>query len=212
MQTVILLMAGSGTRLGLDINKMMYKVNNKRLYQYPLEKFLSLGLDVILVTNETDYKTVLEETKGIKNLIVVKGGKTRNESVKNALVHVKTKRVMIHDAARVLVSEQIIKDCLNNNSDLYYVCIPLKDTIRTSNNKTLNRSELLSVQTPQGGLTELFLKYNDLSTTDDISSFENLDYKIDKINGSDYNFKLTTKFDLEILKNIILGGQYDSYR
>jgi 2-C-methyl-D-erythritol 4-phosphate cytidylyltransferase len=119
---------------------------------------------------------------------------------------------MIHDAARVLVSEQIIKDCLNNNSDLYYVCIPLKDTIRTSNNKTLNRSELLSVQTPQGGLTELFLKYNDLSTTDDISSFENLDYKIDKINGSDYNFKLTTKFDLEILKKIILGGQYDSYR
>ena len=212
MQTVILLMAGSGTRLGLDINKMMYKVNNKRLYQYPLEKFLSFGLDVILVTNETDYNTVLEETKGIKNLIVVKGGKTRNESVKNALVHVKTKRVMIHDAARVLVSEQIIKDCLNNNSDLYYVCIPLKDTIRTSNNKTLNRSELLSVQTPQGGLTELFLKYNDLSTTDDISSFENLDYKIDKINGSDYNFKLTTKFDLEILKNIILGGQYDSYR
>jgi len=212
MQTVILLMAGSGTRLGLDINKMMYKVNNKRLYQYPLEKFLSLGLDVILVTNETDYNTVLEETKGIKNLIVVKGGKTRNESVKNALVHVKTKRVMIHDAARVLVSEQIIKDCLNNNSDLYYVCIPLKDTIRTSNNKTLNRSELLSVQTPQGGLTELFLKYNDLSTTDDISSFENLDYKIDKINGSDYNFKLTTKFDLETLKNIILGGQYDSYR
>jgi 2-C-methyl-D-erythritol 4-phosphate cytidylyltransferase/2-C-methyl-D-erythritol 2,4-cyclodiphosphate synthase len=205
-------MAGSGTRLGLDINKMMYKVNNKRLYQYPLEKFLSLGLDVILVTNETDYNTVLEETKGIKNLIVVKGGKTRNESVKNALVHVKTKRVMIHDAARVLVSEQIIKDCLNNNSDLYYVCIPLKDTIRTSDNKTLNRSELLSVQTPQGGLTELFLKYNDLSTTDDISSFENLDYKIDKINGSDYNFKLTTKFDLEILKNIILGGQYDSYR
>jgi 2-C-methyl-D-erythritol 4-phosphate cytidylyltransferase/2-C-methyl-D-erythritol 2,4-cyclodiphosphate synthase len=205
-------MAGSGTRLGLDINKMMYKVNNKRLYQYPLEKFLSLGLDVILVTNETDYNTVLEETKGIKNLIVVKGGKTRNESVKNALVHVKTKRVMIHDAARVLVSEQIIKDCLNNNSDLYYVCIPLKDTIRTSNNKTLNRSELLSVQTPQGGLTELFFKYNDLSTTDDISSFENLDYKIDKINGSDYNFKLTTKFDLEILKNIILGGQYDSYR
>jgi 2-C-methyl-D-erythritol 4-phosphate cytidylyltransferase/2-C-methyl-D-erythritol 2,4-cyclodiphosphate synthase len=205
-------MAGSGTRLGLDINKMMYKVNNKRLYQYPLEKFLSLGLDVILVTNETDYNTVLEETKGIKNLIVVKGGKTRNESVKNALVHVKTKRVMIHDAARVLVSEQIIKDCLNNNSDLYYVCISLKDTITTSNNKTLNRSELLSVQTPQGGLTELFLKYNDLSTTDDISSFENLDYKIDKINGSDYNFKLTTKFDLEILKNIILGGQYDSYR
>jgi 2-C-methyl-D-erythritol 4-phosphate cytidylyltransferase/2-C-methyl-D-erythritol 2,4-cyclodiphosphate synthase len=205
-------MAGSGTRLGLDINKMMYKVNNKRLYQYPLEKFLSLGLDVILVTNETDYNTVLEETKGIKNLIVVKGGKTRNESVKNALVHVKTKRVMIHDAARVLVSEQIIKDCLNNNSDLYYVCIPLKDTIRTSDNKTLNRSELLSVQTPQGGLTELFFKYNDLSTTDDISSFENLDYKIDKINGSDYNFKLTTKFDLEILKKIILGGQYDSYR
>ena len=60
MQTVILLMAGSGTRLGLDINKMMYKINNKRLYQYPLERFLSHNLSVILVTSKKDYDAVLE--------------------------------------------------------------------------------------------------------------------------------------------------------
>ena len=203
MQTVILLMAGSGTRLGLDINKMMYKIKNKRLYQYPLERFLSHNLSVILVTSKKDYDAVLEETKIYSNVLVILGGSTRNESVKNALSFVKTDRVLIHDAARLLVSDKIIDECVNSESDLYYVGIPLKDTIRDKDNHTLNRSNLISVQTPQGGKTALFVKYNELSTTDDISAFEDTNYPIEIINGDDYNFKLTTKFDLEVVKKIL---------
>lgn len=204
MQTVILLMAGSGKRVGLDINKLMVKVNNKRIYEYSLDTFLSLGLNVILVVSETDYDTVLEETKG-KALVVV-GGKTRNESVKNALKHVKTDRVMIHDAARALVSKDIIEKCINSKALAYYVCVPEKNTIRDfKTNKTYNRDSLAVVQTPQGGDTSLFLKYEDLSTTDDISSFDNLDIDIEKIEGNDYNFKITTKFDLKIFEELVKG-------
>jgi 2-C-methyl-D-erythritol 4-phosphate cytidylyltransferase len=160
-------------------------------------------LSVILVTSKKDYDAVLEETKIYSNVLVILGGSTRNESVKNALSFVKTDRVLIHDAARLLVSDKIIDECVNSESDLYYVGIPLKDTIRDKDNHTLNRSNLISVQTPQGGKTALFVKYNELSTTDDISAFEDTNYPIEIINGDDYNFKLTTKFDLEVVKKIL---------
>jgi len=203
MQTVILLMAGSGRRVGLDYNKMMYKVNNKRLYQYALEKFLNKGLKVVLVCNKDDYETVKAEIDD--NIALVIGGKTRNESVKNALMHVNTDRVMIHDAARTLVSDRIIDDCINSKADAYYVCVPLHDTIRDINNKTLDRSKLLSVQTPQGGKTELFKKYEEFSTTDDISCLENVCVNIEQIKGDDYNFKITTMFDLKACEAILKG-------
>lgn len=204
MQTVILLMAGSGSRVGLDMNKLMYKVNNKRLYQYSLDTFLKMSLPVILVVSKADYETVYNEV-GDKVKIVI-GGKTRNESVKNALELVKTDRVMIHDAARPLITEDIIGRCIDSKASAYYVCIDLKDTIRDKfSDKTLDRSLLVSVQTPQGGDTELFKKYEHLSTTDDISSFDNLDINIEKIEGNDYNFKITTRFDLKIFEHIVKG-------
>jgi 2-C-methyl-D-erythritol 4-phosphate cytidylyltransferase len=210
MQTLILLMAGTGSRVGLDINKMMYKVNNKRLYQIVLDKFLKYDLDIILVTNQTDYETVVDETCGKACVIV--GGATRRESVANALKLVRTDRVIIHDAARVLVSCDIIEACINNDFDAYYVYNSVKDTIRTVDNITLDREKLLLVQTPQGGNTEIFKRYNSLCTTDDISSLEGTNIKIDKILGNDYNFKITTKFDLELACHIIRGEFNDSNR
>ncbi len=198
--TVILLAAGSGSRVGLGYNKVLEKVNDKYIYEYSLNNFLSFNLPVILVVSENDYDFF---SKREKNVTIVMGGKTRNESVLNALSFVKTQRVMIHDAARALISEDIIKKCLENTSDAYFVYVPLKDTIRNLDNRTLDRNNLVCVQTPQGGNSELFKKYEEYSTTDDISSFDNQDVKIEKILGNDYNFKITTKFDLEIFKNLV---------
>ncbi len=203
MQTLILLMAGSGSRAHLDINKMMYQVNGKKLYRYVLDKFLKYDLNIILVTSQTDYSVVLNEVPS--NVKVVLGGKTRNESVSNALKLVNTERVMIHDAARVLVSDEIIQKCLNSNASAYYVYNHVKDTIRTLYNKTIDRSSLVSVQTPQGGLTNLFRETNSLSTTDDISGLENMDIDIEKILGDDYNFKVTTPYDIKIVEHILKG-------
>ncbi|MCR5787123.1 MAG: 2-C-methyl-D-erythritol 4-phosphate cytidylyltransferase [Acholeplasmatales bacterium] len=202
MQTVILLMAGRGTRTGLKENKMMYKINNKPMYQYVLDTFKSFNMPIILVVGKSDYDYVRHNVS--ENITVVLGGETRNESVLNALEHVKTDRVMIHDAARVLVSKDIIQACINNNADAYYVAVPLKDTIRDKKSqKTLDRSLYYSVQTPQGGKTDLFKQYEKYSTTDDISSFDNTNVKIDVIIGSDYNFKVTTEFDIKMVENLL---------
>ncbi len=199
--TIILLAAGKGTRVGLDHNKLLEKVCGKYVFEYTLDTFLRFNLNIILVVSNEDYDFFLPyENKQIK---LVKGGKTRNESVLNALKETKTKRVLIHDVARVLVSEEIIKKCLESKSSAYFVCVPLKDTIRDNNNKTLDRETLVSVQTPQGGDTKLFLEYEKYSTTDDISSFDNTNIGIERILGDDYNFKITTMFDLEMFKHIV---------
>lgn len=199
--TVILLAAGSGTRVGLGYNKLLEKVNDKCIYEYSLDTFLSFNLPVILVVSEIDYDFFVKNNKN--NVVIVKGGATRNESVLNALNKVNTKRVLIHDAARALVSSDIIKACLNSKSEAYYVYVPLKDTIRLLDNKTLDRNKLLSVQTPQGGETKLFKEFEAYSTSDDISSFDKTNVQIEKILGNDYNFKITTKFDLLMFKNIV---------
>ena len=201
-QTVILLAAGSGKRVGLNHNKLLEKVNDKYVYEYSLDTFLSFNLNVILVVSETDYEFIKNYNK--KDIIIVRGGSTRNESVKNALKYVKTKRVLIHDAARALVDSSIIEKCLECKSDAYYVYVPLKDTIRNNTtNQTINRQDFVSCQTPQGGKTSLFNLYEDFSTTDDISSFDNTNLKIEKIEGNDYNFKITTKFDLNLFKMLV---------
>ena len=199
--TVILLAAGSGTRVGLLYNKVLEKVNDKYIYEYSLDTFLSFNLPVILVVSEVDYDFFVKNNT--RNVTIIKGGKTRNESVMNALNCVKTKRVLIHDAARALVTPDIIESCLNSKSEAYYVYVPLKDTIRDKNNKTLRRENLVNVQTPQGGETGLFKKYEKYSTTDDISSFDNEAVQIERILGNDYNFKITTKFDMVMFKNIM---------
>jgi 2-C-methyl-D-erythritol 4-phosphate cytidylyltransferase len=202
MQTVILLMAGKGTRANLNINKMLYNVNGKPLYKYVLETFESFNLPIVLVCSKDDYDLI--KSSESNNVTVVVGGKTRNESVLNALKMVKTDRVLIHDAARVLVSKDIINACLKNNSDAYYVAVPLKDTIREKESgHTLNRDNYYSVQTPQGGKTDLFKEYEKYSTTDDISSFDRVNIKADIIEGNDYNFKVTTPFDLKMVENIL---------
>lgn len=203
MQTLILLMAGTGTRVGLGFNKMMYEVNGSKLYTYVLDKFLKYDLDIIIVCNEIDYDTVLKEVPNTVKVVI--GGKTRNESVMNGLKLVKTDRVLIHDAARVLVSNEIIEKCLKSEAQAYYVYNNVKDTIRTLDNKTLNRSNLVSVQTPQGGLTKLFKETNELSTTDDISGLINFNIDIEKILGDDYNFKVTTMYDIKIVEHILKG-------
>lgn len=206
MYTVILLMAGKGLRMKASMNKMMLNVGNKPLYSYALETFKSFNLPIILVVNKEDY-SLLKDLEGVE---VVIGGLTRSESVHNGLLKCKTDRVLIHDAARAFVSKDIINKCLNSKKEAFYVGIPLKDTIREKDTfKTLDRDNLISCQTPQGGNTKLFLdSYNSKSNYDDIEQVLKYTNDIELILGSESNFKITTQFDLELAK-LYIGEKND---
>ena len=62
--SLILLMAGNGSRCGLEINKVLYQINQVPLFIYSLEKFTQVGFDeYILVVSENDYDIVSEYIK-----------------------------------------------------------------------------------------------------------------------------------------------------
>ena len=204
MTTVILLMAGLGSRLKASKNKMLVKINDKPLYFYILEKFKRHKCEIILVVSKNDYDYFNSLNLGYK---IVIGGASRQESVLNGLKEVRTDRVLIHDGARILLSDRIIDECLENDYDAYFVATKVINTIRYNKDndfKTLNRDELLSVQTPQGGKTKIFLEaalQNEARLaefTDDISML--IDVDINVILGDEKNIKVTTPNDLSLAK------------
>lgn len=205
--SAILLMAGSGTRSLLPINKTLYKINNIPLFMYSLNKLYEVSFDeYILVTNELDYeqvKTYIESTP--YDIKIILGGNTRCESVKKALMHVTTDIALIHDAARPLVSTCDIRTMKQsfNNYKLGTMYHNVTDTVRLLEDKVslVNRDNLYAVTTPQYFSKDLFdeILNNDLLITDEISLFENK-YEINFIKETSNNLKLTTASDVDYIE------------
>lgn len=202
MTGLIIVAAGSGNRMNLGYNKMLYEINGIPLYKHVLNKFYLFN-EIVLVINKTD----VDKINVPANVKLVIGGETRSESVYNGLKEIKSPNVLIHDGARIYVSEKIINDCLEvaEKGIPFFVGIKSTDTIKRidSNNRitTLNRDELIVTQTPQGGKTELFLdlyeKHVHETFTDDISLVEKYtDLLIEVVEGDRRNIKITTMEDI----------------
>ena len=183
MNVGIILAAGTSSRYNKKTPKQFDEsFNEKMLIEYSIETFLNNPKidEVILVVP----KLYLEKIKNkFKNCLVIKGGETRQESSflglkacpKNCI------NVLIHDAARPFVSNNIIYNCIDNLNDNIAICpaLPCTDTIAEVNNnkaisKALNRNILYKLQTPQAfnykDLLELQTKAS-LKVTDDSNLF-----------------------------------------
>lgn len=196
----ILLMAGSGKRTTLGYNKINYKINNKEIYKYSLEKFLSIKAcnKVILVVKEDEYDNFKELEN--KRIIVTTGGIERYNSVYNGALISKEDIILIHDAARCNIQkEEIIKvyeEATNNNSVV--LAVPVKDCIKEVKNnetiKTLDRSTLYQIQTPQAVNRKLLIE--------GINKNPNMKY-LDDAQVLEYNFNINSK---------IVIGRYDNIK
>lgn len=210
MVSVILMMAGSSSRMNSNENKLFLELGDKKVFQHSLDKFLEFGLEVICVIKEENIKYLVDYLDKVK---VVIGGNTRQESVYNGLCACNNDYVIIHDAARPFISKNIIEDCLNaiNQDKNFLVAAPSKDSIYLKTPfSSLNRDNICLAQTPQGGLKSDFLTAHlkaledTVVATDDISlvlKYINKEVKI--ITGEDINFKLTTSLDYILAKELI---------
>ena len=210
MITVILMMAGSSSRMSGNENKLFLELGDKLVFQHSLDLFLEYGFNVICVTKEEYKKYLTNYTDKVK---IVLGGETRQESVYNGLKATNDEYVMIHDAARPFVSKRIIEDCLNviNEKSNFLVAAKSKDSIYLKTPLTgVNRDNIILAQTPQGGLTQDLLNVHlqafdeGFVSTDDISlllKYLNKDVKV--IDGEDKNFKITTQIDYILAKELV---------
>ncbi|UOW67958.1 2-C-methyl-D-erythritol 4-phosphate cytidylyltransferase [Paraclostridium bifermentans] len=226
MNGVVIVAAGTGSRMKKDINKQFIKLKNKEIVAHTIEKFYnSENIDDIVVVIREDeeeyFNKNIKEKYGFTNIKVAHGGNERQDSVFNGIKMLKKECevVLIHDGARPFVTDDIIKRSINkaNEHNAIVVGVKVKDTIKVVSDNgnivdTPNRSYLWAVQTPQVFKYDIITKAyedaynNNYYGTDDAMLVERIGYNVKMIEGSYNNIKITTQEDLEfgeqILKNI----------
>ena len=210
MVSVILMMAGSSSRMNLNENKLFLPLGDKLVFEHSLEMFLKNNFDVICVTKE-EYIPYLSKYQN--NIKIVIGGNTRQQSVFNGLNACDNEYVMIHDAARPFISQKIIDDCLEaiNENKCFLVANTSKDSVYFKTPfSSVNRDNIVMAQTPQGGSKMALLnahinasKDNYLSTDDISLLLKYANEQVKLIDGDDKNFKITTQLDYVLAKELI---------
>ena len=224
MATVILLLAGKGTRLGETTPKQFIKIKDKSLFMYPLITFAkNPKINNILLVVPDGYQAQVNE-EIIENKInkvheIIIGGKTRSESVAHALKFLEDigtnedEIILIHDAARVLVNDAIIDKNIEFCDKFGAVCtvIPNSDTLFKSNDSmvidnVIDRNNVYNAQTPQSfkfSLIQKAYKEGKVEATDDAQLMLKLNQPVHIVLGNKFNFKVTTSDDLELLKSLL---------
>lgn len=215
---VIIVAAGSGTRLGMRQPKAFVTLAGKPICSYSIEVFAAHPfvdcITLVVPANMKDEVTRLFDGEKIR---VVAGGDQRWMSVRNGCVVSASPWVMVHDAARPFVSCRVIDALLEKRKsfDCAITATPVVDTIRTFSGEvageTVDRSKLVRVGTPQLFRRELLMKafsFVDSDTelpTDEAVLMQRMDVAVGIADGDPMNFKITTKEDLEIARAIISG-------
>lgn len=210
---LILAAAGTGTRFGADVPKQFLELHGKPVYQHALEAFLPFVLEAVVVVPRAMKDQVQLQLNRLDFPFVpyvAAGGDRRQDSVESGLGFLSTqiRSVLVHDAARPFVSEELIRRVLEGTLR-YGACVPVVpvgDTVKVIEQdfilKTLDRASLGLSQTPQGFerelLEEAFSEGSrlDLRATDESSLVEQLGYKVHVVAGERRNVKITWQSDL----------------
>ena len=220
--SAIIAAAGMSSRMQ-GINKQFLMLDGIPVLARTLSVFDSINEidEIIVVVQESEILVVSDLVKDFsinKIKAIIPGGSTRQESVLNGLEHVTSQKVLIHDGARPFITKKEIIGLISSldSYDAAAVGVKAKDTIkRVDKNgvivETLNRDELIQIQTPQGFKTDIILSAhkkaisNDIEVTDDCALAELCGISVKVVFGSYNNIKITTPEDVAIAKGI-LGG------
>ena len=222
---LIVMAAGSGTRMGADMPKQFIEIDGKAILQMTIEKFLEAcpGISVVTVLPEAHmsyWRNYCLERNFTCPQILVKGGITRFHSVRNALAKVPDNAtVAIHDGVRPLVTVGLLRNMfeLSENEPALIPVVPCIDTMKVLKEEdgklvavpdaSVDRSVLFGAQTPQVFHSEIIkeaysLAY-DTSFTDDASVLERYGKSLSYVHGERLNMKITTKEDLVLARAIL---------
>lgn len=210
----LLLAAGTGERLGGERPKAFSGLGGLPLLAEPLRRLDESGwIDAIVVVVPAGWEEpailLAEELAATKVSAAVPGGATRAESVRAALAEVPEEALVlvVHDAARPLVSEAVLERVLaplSEGWDGVVPGLPLTDTVKRVDGDrvtgTESRERLVAVQTPQAFLaSKLREAYaGDLAGATDCSSLvEARGGRVKVVEGDPRLLKVTTPADLE---------------
>ena len=220
---LVILAGGNSHRFRSKIGKPYQKIAGKSLIELSVNKAIKFKQikKIILVYNKKDTKRV--KSLKLKNVKLVIGGKSRQQSTLNALKYLiglkGISKVLVHDAARPNFSIKLFGSILRNMRN-YRAVVPkikvqdaIKQIVDSSKEEYIvgkKRDNLFLTQTPQAfNLKEIYHLHktnSDKYKDDDISLYMDLN-KVKFIEGEKNNFKITDKTDFENLKNIYKSKQ-----
>lgn len=231
MNIGLIIAGGVGARMNNAIPKQFMTVYDKPIIIYTLEAFEKHpSIDVIAVVCLDGWENILAsyaKQYGITKLKhIVPAGKVGQESIKNGIMELAKHYadddiVLIHDAIRPNVSDDVISDCIavTKQHGNAIVCIPCQEAMLETQDKVSSlssypRDNLKRTQTPQGftlkTIVEAHKKAAELGITNSVASCTlmiEIGEKVFFSTGSEKNIKLTTPEDVDIFKALIKGVQ-----
>ena len=231
--SVVLCAAGSSTRMGCD--KLMLDVGGKTVVERSFEVFDSYeGTKRIVLAvspgREEEFRKLFENKECRCVPEICTGGKTRSETVWNAISVLKDEAglIAVHDGARPFVSEELIEKTALAASlaDGALPLLPSKDTIHVAKNgeivSTLDRAALRRAQTPQIFKSDILISAYEnafsqgAEITDECGAVLLAGGRISEVQGEEANVKITTPDDLKYLRKgefgMRIGHGYDVHR
>ncbi|MEQ1760376.1 MAG: 2-C-methyl-D-erythritol 4-phosphate cytidylyltransferase [Vicinamibacterales bacterium] len=235
--SAIIAAGGSGARFGASEPKQLLALGGVPILQRSVEVFLrSSRVDAVIVALPADLAanppTYLLGAD--PRLVLVEGGRRRQDSVANAFARMAahTDIVVIHDAARPLVSEALIARTIDAAADsgAAIAALAATDTIKRGNANgvivgTLPRGEVFLAQTPQAFRTDvlrdaLALASTSVDATDEAVLAEQAGHPVSLVEGERTNIKITTQDDFVMAQRLLggssprirIGNGYDLHR
>lgn len=216
--TAVILGGGRGQRTGFDRPKQFMNLGGRPLFDYSVEKFQALGVDVLVAVLVENYEKYYRIHPAINH--VAPAGPSRQQSVLNGLkvCPPDTDTVIIHDSARPFFPMTSVKKALDLLSQNKYeglaLAVPATDTLVEIRKGEIaafpERDAFYQTQTPQIFFYEKFLnaclKLQDVNFTDDLSLAFSAGLKCGLVEGSRLNFKITTEIDWLMAEKILSSG------
>lgn len=223
----LIIAGGIGQRMGQEIPKQFINVNDKPVIIYTLEAFQkNNNIDVIAVVCVKGWEYILDvyakqfNITKLKHIII--GGDCGQASIRNGIFELekfynKDDIILIHDAIRPMINDEIIDNCIETTKTYgnAITVIPCAEAMlitddKISSNSSYPRDNLKRTQTPQGfylkDICDLHREALEKGITDSIASCT-LMIELNKVvyfsKGSEKNIKLTTVEDLDIFKALL---------
>ncbi|MFV0340695.1 MAG: 2-C-methyl-D-erythritol 4-phosphate cytidylyltransferase [Parachlamydiaceae bacterium] len=213
---VILLSGGVGSRMESLIPKQYLLLNGKPIARLSFEAFEACSeVDSIIVVANEGYRDLFHSKS--KKVSFASPGDRRQDSLKQGMAKLSpdTDLVLIHDAARPFLTQKMISRAIEGGkkAGAATLALPMRCTVKEGDSekrvvKTLERSNLYEIQTPQAlkkSVLEQGMQQAEargVTVTDDVCLAEILPHVVELVEGSPYNIKITTPEDLVMAQAI----------
>ena len=220
--SAIIVAAGSGVRLGKTEPKAFVMIGGRSMLSYSIAVVAQVEAigEIVIAVPDGFERAARTEVAGANLKLPVKiapGGAERQDSVRIALAltSAESELVAVHDAARPLASPDLFAACFEaaQRAGGAITAIPVADTLKRvadgAITATVARAGLWQAQTPQAFRRDVLIAAHEravrerIAATDDADLVERLGIRVEVVEGSTANIKITTASDLAVVEALV---------